>query len=379
MEMEVEKPFLMAVMNEAFRHGDEYLTISSPLLDADLLRISLRDFQVELLCTRDSLHLAADRLNLRLNDGLSGGDRGGRDDIPDFNDLRDALCSSLVLPPENLSELVARVQQMEAKRDDPRLFRNDPRQDCFAIDTNIAYLRLMSRLHADSHACKLRNFDPSKVQVVLSGLVSEEIAAGVGRKYSASDVERWKRAMANPRLAAGMANITLKKGRKAQNAQAEIFRIRERYAFWEIPSNKFDVDKEKRDHDLLSSLRDAMAGRHWNIIFLSADDKAAESAASYGVAALPIKYPPDVPVRMQAGPWRTLELLHDLSIVFVMLQFKGLGVRVHGDWTGKRGEQYKEEMLKLVIDDQAKVAEDLQKDKRIADRLMAVPGAAGMH
>jgi hypothetical protein len=121
-----------------------------------------------------------------------------------------------------------------------------------------------------------------------------------------------------------------------------------------------------------------MASRHWNIIFLSADDKAVDSAASYGVPALPIKYPLDVPVKMHAGPWRTLELLHDLSVVFIVLQFKGIGVRLHGDWTGKRGEQYKTETLKIAVDEQAKVAQDLERDVRIARRMLDVPGAAGM-
>ena len=66
------------------------------------------------------------------------------------------------------NELMKEIKDIEARRKNPYRF---PRMRCFAIDTNVAYNRLLTRLTSYGHGCGVVDFDPNSISVVVPDMV----------------------------------------------------------------------------------------------------------------------------------------------------------------------------------------------------------------
>ena len=354
------KPFIMAVLNEARWHKKTSFAVNAPLLDIDLLGINLDGPSVDWIVDEARYDKVFSETQTKL------GDPQLVREIPSYSDLKEAFQSSLLVPPTNLDELTKEMRGMEERRNHPSRY---PRQMCLALDTNIAYKRLFSRLTIGSEGCGIRDYDPTRIQLLIPDLVEREVSEKVNRKYRQPEIELFKKAFKNPKLASNLMNCCYKEGRKALNAQAELGALRELYATWEVTGGVWTEDKERRDGEILRTLAKHSQVENMDMLFISADDKATAAARAAKVPIMVIRYPYDMPRMVAYDPWLFVELLFDLSILYTVVNLKGVGVRIHGDWGGKTAEDYRAERVKVVSEESSPIIEALARDHRVMQRL----------
>ncbi len=354
MDAVVDKDLLMAVLNELALAKRGNVEVYSDMLGIPLMNLDLEKERIVSVANAQDFDAVMPGLKSKLNDVLAA-------DLPDYGDLKEALYSSLLVPPDNLNELMAEIRKSEKRKSDPYRY---PKQESFAIDTNIAYRRLFSRLMYHGEGCGISDFDPSKVQVLLPDLVSQEMVEKAG-KYSQFDIESLKRAVHNPNTVGGFVNCSMKGARKALNAQAEEGVLEEHYNLWRVAGGTFVVDKEQRDAEIARALGTHAGEQKMDILFLTADDKARAQTYAAKLPTLLIKYPSEIPSELPYDPWLLVEFLHDTAIYFGSISLKPVGIRIMGEWKGKSTTDYRAERLKLMAEDGSAVIESLKRDIKI--------------
>lgn len=357
--MEVDKDFLTVVLNEACMAGKGSITVHSDLLDLDLLALDMDRRQVQWVVREGDHDRALSEVARSLGDQLA-------QDLPTFLDFREALQSSMLLPPNNLADLMAEVYRLTERRRDPYRF---PRQMCFGLDTNLLYRRLFSRLLVAGRGCGVRPFDPQNVQVLIPSIAEEELSRKVGRKYDKRDVEEMRRAVRDRSVADDLFNCLNKGGRKALNGQAEVVTLKQRYNCWSAQGGNFTEDKELRDDEMLRSVAEEMLEQRVEVLFLTNDDKTRAHANAHKVPSLLISYPYDVPNALTYDPWLLTELLYDLSLLHISISLKGTGVRIRGDWMGKTVDDYRNERLRISVPEGSALGRALERDHRIVSSI----------
>jgi len=364
-DLTVSKSFLMALLNEGVRQGKKSITIYSPLLDVDLVGADLEKPEIEWFAERGRYDRAFSEVETKLGDPLL------IKDVPTYNDFKEVVEDSLLVTPENMTELTDNIRQIEKQR---RGSARYPKQTLLAIDTNIAYRRLLSRLLMTSEGCGLPDFDPSDVAVVIENLVQMEISERVNRKYREQDLDAFRKAYKNPKLLMTMSNGAVKESRKALNAQAELTTLRSRYAVWEVAGAAWDADKEKRDNEMIRSLAKHSMQERVDVLFLTADDKATAAAMANRLPSISLRYSRELPSIVPFDPWLFVELLHDLAVVYSVVGIRGLGVRVHGDWGGKTADDYRTERVRLAFEESSTIGHELARQWRVVERVQAEIG-----
>jgi hypothetical protein len=350
----------MAVLNELMLAKRGKVEVHSDLLGIPLMNLDLEKGKVVRLATYADFDAVMPSMRSKLNDVLAA-------DLPDYNDLKEALYSSLLVPPDNLNELMAEIRKANGRRADPYRF---PKQEAFAIDTNIAYRRLFSRLMYHAEGCGISDLDPSKVQVLLSDLVSQEMVEKAG-KYTIYDIESLKKAVRNPALIGTFVNCSVKSARKALNAQAEEGVLEEHYNLWRVAGGTFVEDKEVRDGEIARALSAHAGEQRMDILFLTTDDKARVQTYAAKLPTLLIKYPPEIPAQVPFDPWLMVEFLHDLAVYFGSISLKPVGLRILGEWKGKSSADYRAERLRFVAEDRSTLIESLERDIRIVQGIQS--------
>ncbi|MDD1769638.1 MAG: hypothetical protein LUO79_00995 [Methanomassiliicoccales archaeon] len=359
-ELIVRKAFLTALLNQGIRTERSNIVVTSPFLDLDLMGVNLTKPSVDWIVERGKFDAAYSEVQTKVADPLLGRE------IPSYSDLKDAMESSLLVPPENLKQIEAELRTIDTRRAGSALH---PARTMVAIDTNLAYHRLMSRLPLASDTCGIPEFDASHLQLVIENLVELEISEKVGRKYRDADLEVLRRAFKSPRLVGALTNCLMKDGRKALNAQTEIAAIRERYAVWDVSGGAWNEDKEKRDGEIVRSLSNHAKEENVGMLFLSADDKASAAASASRLPTMILRYGHELPRMVPYDPWLFVEFLYDLSIMFGVIGITGLGVRVYGDWAGKRADDYHAERVRLEFEDSSPLASELARQNTVCERL----------
>ncbi|NYT12227.1 MAG: hypothetical protein GKC03_06720 [Methanomassiliicoccales archaeon] len=352
MLLEASKNFIMAILNEALIHGRTRISVRSDLLDMEILKLDLETNRIAWIAEPKDFDPVVSEIKLKL------GNHWLEDDLPNFFDLRDAFQSSLMIKPSEFMQLIEEMKNIEERKMDPYRF---PRQMLLAIDTNIAYNRLFSRLTLMDEMCRKGGLDSSLIPMLIPSLVEEEISKSVGAKYTSRDIDTIERALGK-RLPGNLINCLGKKGRKAANAQAEIKIIEEKYSSISVSGGKFKDDKEERDRDIVMSVAEYCRAQDNDVLFVTADDKARAHCRAFRIPSVGLRYPYDLPKSMDFDPWLLVELLYDLSINFAIISLKGLGIRFQGTWAGKSIEEYSRERMCFSVEGGSDISKDIKKD-----------------
>jgi hypothetical protein len=353
-KLEASKNFLMAVLNEAMMHGRNRITVRADLLDMDILRIDLDRRRIRDIASREDFDPVISEIRMKLGNGRM------EDDLPGWYDLRDAFWSSLIILPRDFDLLVDEFRDIERRRLDPYRY---PKQMMLAIDTNIAYDRLLTRMTLMEEMCGKRGIDPSKIPVIVPSLVKEEVTRIIGHKYRSNEIDELERALGT-RLP-NLYNCLGRRGRKSANAQAEINIIEEKYSYLSASGGRFTDDKEQRDLEIVKSVHDLARAQDCQVLFLTADDKAMAHCNAFKVPSRRVRYEYDLPGSIEYDPWMLVELIHDIAINFASIQLRGLGVRIQGAWAGKSICDYTKERLCFHIQSGSDISNDLERDHRI--------------
>ncbi|MGD0818346.1 MAG: hypothetical protein ABR986_08115 [Methanomassiliicoccales archaeon] len=354
MDAVVGKDMLMAVLNELALAKRGNVEVHSDMLGISLMNLDLENREIVSVANAHDFDVVMPGMKTKLNDTLAI-------DLPDYNDLKEALYSSLLVPPDNLNELMIEIRKSEKRKSDPYRY---PKQESFAIDTNIAYRRLFSRLMYHAQGCGINDFDPTKVQILLPDLVAQEMVEKAG-KYSQFDIESLKRAVRNPNTMGGFVNCSVKSARKALNAQAEEGVLEEHYNLWRVAGGTFVADKEQRDAEIARALGAHAGEQRMDVLFLTADDKARAQTYAAKLPTLLIKYPSEIPIKLPYDPWLLVEFLHDVAVYFGTISLKPVGIRIMGEWKGKSTADYRAEKLRIMAEDGSALIESLKRDIRI--------------
>ncbi len=360
MEKEVSKDFIWAILNESLLRGNKNLRVKSDLLGTRILEFDLASSEITSICSEQELDRVVSRKRLEI------GDRSLASEIPDYLDLRDALWSSLVLPPENLGKLMGELKELEKRKKHPYRY---PKERLFAMDTNIAYLRLFSRLTLLKGSERLEGYDAAEVPIIVLGLVEDEISNGVNKKLGSHDIQLLSEAVGSE--AKKMVNCLCKRGRKALNAQSEIRAIREQYSTRGLQGGEFLADKEARDEEMAKTLSEYMSTQKVEIVFLTNDDKARAHTYAYRIPAIELKYPHHFEGPISCDHWLITELLYDLVITFGFLSLEGLGVRLLGTWSGKDANDYLDQRLRVEVEQGASISSELELSYQILNDLQS--------
>jgi hypothetical protein len=360
MDSVVGKDLLMAVLNELILAKRGNVEVCSDMLGISLMNLNLEKGEIVSVANGHDFEAVLPGMRSKLNDVLAA-------DLPDYNDLKEALYSSLLVPPVNLGDLMEEIRRSEKRKGDPYRY---PKQESFAIDTNIAYRRLFSRLLFHSEGCGITDFDPTRIQVLIPDLVEQEMVEKSG-KYSQFDIESLKRAVKNPSAVGGMVNCSMKGARKALNAQAEEGVLEEHYNLWRVAGGTYLVDKEQRDGEIARALGAHSGEQRIELLFLTADDKARVQTYAAKLPTLLIKYPSEIPRHIPYDPWLMVEFLHDAAVYFGSLSIKPVGIRILGEWKGKTTADYRSEKVRLMAEDGSALVDSLKRDIRIVQGIQA--------
>ena len=356
------KDILMAVINEARLHQLPSLTVRSILLDLDLLSIDLVNNEIRIMAGQKEFHDALAPIR-------SKGASAAVDDLPNYEDLRTEVWHTVLLPDEVTRPIYDEIEAALERRNDPYRY---PRQVAFAIDTNIAYHRLLSRIFLYGDALERIGFRPRDVQVIVPDLVEEEISRSIARKYSRGDIADLQRAIRDQVLVRSMSNICYRKGRKALNAQTEIDVLGRTCGLWRVGGGRVLEEKESIDDEIVRSLAEHSSDQRLDILFLTGDDKCRAHAFSHKLPSILVEFPKEIPQAMAFDPWLLVEMLYDLSVNFVGLQLVELDLKIIGDWSGKSAEDYHAEKVKLVIASESPVDVQLKQDIEIVRGLQSI-------
>ncbi len=350
----------MAVLNEPILAKKHVVEVHSDMLGISLMSLDLEKGEIVGVATPGDFDPVIPSMRSKLNDTLAA-------DLPDHNDLKEALYSSLLVPPENLNELLDEIWKASRKRKGPYRF---PKRESFAIDTNIAYRRLFSRLMYHANGCGTSDLDPARVQVLLADLVAQEMVEKAA-KYTIFDIESLKRVVKNPALMGTFVNCSMKSARKALNAQAEEGVLEEHYNLWRVAGGTFVEDKEVRDGEIARAISAHGGEQRMDILFLTTDDKARVQTYAAKLPTLLIRYPPEIPAEVPFDPWLLVEFLHDLAVYFGSISLRPVGLMILGEWKGKTSADYRAERLRLVAEDGSALIESLRRDIRIVQGIQS--------
>jgi len=353
MEAVVEKDVLMAILNESLLHDRRWVEVALPWADLTLFNMDVGDATLSDIVRPETYQRALGPFV----DGIV--EEEVRREIPDFLDLREAFHNSLVLPPQNIVQLTDLIKEVVRKNSTPKNF---VRPNGIAVDTNIAYRRVLGRISLEKETWGLDKLDITKLRVLVPQLVKKEVSNATLRKYDNRFMDSTRSIFRefNPFLS--MRNCTNKKGRKAQNAATELGLIRDIYTVLEVQGGEWSEDKEMRDVAIMRSLEDYQNDQRMDLTFLTADDKASAHLEAHGMTGLVLRYPLEVPTKIRTDHWLLVELLYELSVLYGTILLRKLGVRVQGDWSGKPHEDYLAEKVKLIIDDASALRAPLERD-----------------
>ncbi|MDH7508346.1 MAG: PIN domain-containing protein [Methanomassiliicoccales archaeon] len=357
------KDFLMAVMNNALLQEVDRFVVHSDLLDLDLLKIDLRKKRIERVVERNDFDEATSQIRSKLSTEYL------REEIPDYSDLKEVFQGSLQAP-LNLEDLLVELEEIERRMCDPLKY---PRLKCIGVDTNIAYKRLLSRLRFHRNFRRLDDKGKSKnVQILVPMIVHSEISKRIGRKYSQKEIAELSRALGDQTLMKSFFNCCYMSGRKALNAQTELKVLRELYTCIDIVGGEFFEDREKRDSEIVRALASHCDGQKLDVVFLTADDKCRAHALAHKISSLWMNYPHDIEENCEFDEWLMVEFLYDLAVVFGVISFHDLGVKVMGDWSGKTMNDYYAQKVKIIVEKGASLEMDLERDFKILAELMCM-------
>ena len=109
--------------------------------------------------------------------------------------------------------------------------------------------------------------------------------------------------------------------------------------------------------------------RNAEILLLSADDDMAYHAKNAGLLVETLIIPHKVANLDKIEPRRLVNLIYDIALTFGAVSLQGVGITVLGEWKGKGFDAYSNEYLKLLIQEDSVILDELERDLRIADAI----------
>ncbi|MCD6383162.1 MAG: hypothetical protein J7L88_01720 [Thermoplasmata archaeon] len=287
-----------------------------------------------------------------------------RREVAHFSDLKEALISSGCLPYTNYGEVVENLKEIYMISRDRREVL---REKYLAIDTNVAYLHLPSRLFPLQHSPK-RYIFPEDYKWVVSEIVWREVDSSIQEKYTPREVERMRRHLRGDKYLHGLLNASTKRSRKAKSALWELNFIRSKLNGFKVPSATYERDKEARDISIARAYSHFARERDVDLLLITADKDMEYHARAEGLPTLLLKMPHEVPRRLKCGFRAIKNLVFELSTSLAFIHFKDAGIVIMGEWAGKGYRELMDQEVLLLSETREgrEIIEEVNREAKIA-------------
>ena len=357
----VGKDFLTAVINEICMDGRfDRFSVKEDFYDLRLLDVRCSDMGVERIVDRDEFNSARSQVALAV-------DPRHHTELPGHEDLRSSLHSSLLLPPENMDEVVGSINEAITASRRRHQFKG---QMAISIDSNLAYKRLLSRLFLEKGRFGLEYDNPKDLMVPISKVSVRELSSASNHKLDKQkNPTGFKRSLPGRCFTDHLINRPTLRSVKALNALAEHGNIRDIFTYYEVDEDMPDVfDSGKADEYIVRELSSYFKKGQMDMTFLTADDSMSSLLDGERMDYLIVRYPNEVPSRLTGTPWLVRELLYDLCLNFRCIRFEGTGVSLMSVWDGKTSSDYLDERICVNLAEGSRIGEELSRDFRILKR-----------
>lgn len=362
-EVKISWMEMVILLNSAMEGQRSNVVVYSDILDLPLFTFDINKGMVLGIANKQTIDRAVDDLSSGIPEGLVK-------ELPNHGDLVDAFRNSLVVLPDKFDELRTKLLEISHNNTKKKGFQ---KQSCLAIDSNVAYRRLISRLLMHSEHLGIGRSDLLQTTVVIPNMVKRELvtdfpkfnendirsmSSNLSPKYRRDALWRWNR-------------CGMKKARKAKNALSELGAIRSNnFNYLEYGSGEFSKDNEERDLEILKELCDFQKNHLKAVVLLSEDKDMETRSECFQVDGFTVNFPGLSSNSYSINPWAMCDLVYQAGIMFGPLSLKGLGVRALSDWTGKNSDDYRDERMLIETDDGSKVATAFLDDLMMSRELL---------
>ena len=358
----ISKKDLMVLLNEIYLSNKRKFNIRFPFYNVDLFSVDVDRYEIRDIITqwefKDAMKKHTPDSNFL------------RSDMPRYTDFKDCLISSAFLGFSNLDSVGERLIALAETTKSPA-WRSKPLY--LGLDTNLLYLKFFSGYFPLESKEGDKRIMASDFRITVSDMVRDEIDARIKHKYRPSNISKMKEAFGHAQILSEFYNCSTRKTRIAKRAQNELNFLFADLEAERAEAENFTEDKEERDRIIAKSYSSFEKEHNGEVLLLTADEDMAYHAKNAGLLAETLIIPHKMVQRGDIEPSRLVNLLYDLAITFGVIRISGTGVMIFSEWKGKGFEDYKREHLRLVIEEDSQIKEDLGRDLRIANRIDELP------
>ncbi|MFW6197191.1 MAG: hypothetical protein ACOC5D_07660 [Thermoplasmatota archaeon] len=355
MEKVFTKNKLMLLLNESEKNGINCFTATEPYTKTKLIEVVREDGINQITLTGKS----------EFGPYPSKDDYWDRDDIPDFYDYKECLISSGLVEFDNWLEFKEWIKFLYKSEVDPTL------ASCsvfMAIDTNLAYFRLVSRRfplkYEDGTIIEAKDFD-----YLLSSIVENEVDHKIKDKYDNSNLKMMGMYTKIGDIRFNFRNRGKLSTRKAKFATQELNHLRGVLNAARIKGTASKTDSEKNDIRIVESLEKFGWDKNIVVALISTDRNMGNHAENCEIPYFVLEMPKSIPKKNTVDNKILLNLLHDLSLTFGAVKIPELKTTLFGIWGGKRDQDYSNESVRAWINPGSELIEPIKKDMEIIDSL----------
>ncbi len=346
-EIELTDTQLNAFLNLCYLKGKRNFSLYSPLLDLDLFEIELR--REEWSCvpsfTREELRDKIVETRNQVPSHL-------KDDVPGYDDLRNAMIASGAFGPAEFGDEVANVMKR---------LKGKTGKYAICLDTNALYNRFVSSVLYPAFEEEDFTHMP---EVILSHLVVDEVRNKANRRYG--DVEDLVRVGGGAlRDLEGEYKLA---SRQAKIALTELDFIDEEMRTLYHGDEEFVDDNEERDVRIIKEYEDSREETGKKPLLLGFERDFGRKVMDYDVHFVPLDYPVGL-YDAEIGHENLYLLLRYASQVYGSLELRGVDCRLLGVWDGIHDSEFEEGKVKIVFEDEDDLFGELEEEVEISDRL----------
>ncbi len=347
MEEVLRKQELVLVLNEARRQDINDFTIEEPFFHTCMLHVELNSSSVKITLSPKSDFERPASLNNYWDSS----------DIPGFYDYRDCLLSSGLVKYSNWKDFVEWVGFLYRSETDPTL---SSRSVYLAIDTNMAYFRLLSRCFPIPY--KKVQIQASNFDYVINSIVEGEVDHKIMAKYGDSDLKMMGMYTKIGDIRYNFKNRGKLATRKAKFATQELNYIREKLNAVRVKGTASKTDAEKNDIRIVESLENFAWSKDITLALISADRNMGNHAENAEIPYFVLEIPHNTPRTIEVGLDILLNLMHDLALIFGAIKIPELETVLFGIWGGKMDSDYRNECVQAWVNANSVIERDLKKD-----------------
>lgn len=352
----LEKDYLILLLNQLFRSGRKVVHVKDPFYGLDLFTIDDK-FKVSKIVPRQTYEDAWRAVSQSLG--------AVRREAPEWYDFKDCFLSAGAIRPREWEEFISQIHHLRSRMRGPSRAR---KPTYLGIDTNVAYLRIFSR-----HFPYVGEepIDPDCLELVISELVRGEVDRRIGYRYRAEDVSSLVANAREGHILRGLKRANKLFTRKAKLAQNELDFLTKELGALEVSGSELSKDKERVDRDIAESYSDFQNTHSADVILITLDQNMIDHAKNARLSTAAMRFPLDESLKDIDNPWSLHCLLHDLAILYGVVQLHPLDVWIWGEWNGKQTEDYELERVRIHIGDSVPIvdgfATEVERCTKLAD------------